>query len=325
MFTRKYNFNNDDLSSRFLLFAEGDEGDAGAAEGDASAEGDQGSASDKSANGGDEGSAGDKSADDWRASIQDEKLRTYSENFTSVEELAKAHQNFRKDLSKAITPLGKNPTDEQVTAYRKSAGIPETVDGYEFTVPEGHEITEADTAFQAATAEMFHKNNVSADQAKGFGEWWNEMQAQAIEAQAAGDKAFADESEAALKKEWPGEEYARNRAFADQAAVKVFGDQIDEVRNIETKDGRFVLDHPTFTKMLAQYGREMQEGKLGNIITDTERGGIDTEIAALGTQIDKARNSGDMTLANTLYQKQLELDRRAYGAGPVVGSDGRTA
>lgn len=263
--------------------------------------------------------------DNWRSVIQDEKLRKHAENFASVEELTKAHLGYRKDLSTAIIPLGKNPTDEQITAYRKAAGIPEAVDGYEFSVPEGREPTETDKALQSNLAETYHKLNINSDQAKGLSEWWNEAQSAALKAQIDGDKEFAEQSMAALRKEWPGTEFDTNKAIADLAAVKIFGDQLDEVRNIETNDGRFVLDHPAFLKMLAQYGREMQEGNLGGNLTEGDVSSVEGQISELDKQINEARWAGDPAKANDLYIKQQDLYRKIYGGDPIVGSEGRTA
>jgi hypothetical protein len=263
--------------------------------------------------------------DDWRAVIKDDKLRDLAGKYTTLDALTQANMDFRTQLSTSIRLPKEDSTDEQVADFRKKMGIPETIEGYEFSVPEGHELTEADTAFHTAAAELFHKNNISAEQAHGINEWWNEYTSAIQQAQIDGDAQFAAETEAALKAEWPGEEYTRNKAFADHAATKVFGDQLDEVRNIETKDGRFILDHPSFVKMLAQYGREMQEGSLGNIMTESQRGDLQGEIDALEKKIEQATNSGDRSTANNLYQQQQELYRKSYGAGPIVGSDGRTA
>ena len=266
---------------------------------------------------------GETTTDDWRSSIQDEKLRDHAGRFTSVLDLVGKHYELRQQLSTAVQPLGKDPTDEQVATFRKASGVPETTDGYEFTVPEGHEVTDADKAFQASAAEVFHKFDIPVSAAKGLGEWWNEVTASALQAQIDGDKAYADETTAALKGEWPGEEFDRNKQFADSAIAKIFGDKLDEVRAIETKDGRFILDHPDFIRMFAQYGREMQEGRLGNIMTDSDLNDNDAQIAALQKKIEEATNSGDGELANKLYQEEQELYRKAYGAGPVVGAGGR--
>lgn len=332
MFIRKFGFDLfDDPFNRFLLFAEGDDGDGGGGESgdDAGKQGD--GESGKSKDGDDAGkaaaaaAAGNGETDDWRLGIKDEKLRDHAGRYTTMDSMAQSNVDFRKQLSTAIQPLGKDPTDEQVAKFRKTSGIPETIEGYEFTVPEGHEVTDADKAFQKSAAEVFHKFNVSTETAKGLGEWWNEVTAATLQAQIDGDKAYANETMAALKTEWPGKEFDTNKAFADQAITKIFGDAVDEVRAIEGKDGKFVLDHPAFIKMFAQYGREMQEGRLGNIMTDSDLNDNDTQIAELEKKIDKATFEGDRELANTLYQQQQELYRKAYGAGSIVGAEGRVA
>ena len=264
-------------------------------------------------------------ADDWRASIQDEKLRDHAGRFTTAQELAKAHLDLRKELSTAIKPLGKNPTDEQVAEYRTAIGVPKTVEGYELALPEGYEQTDADKAFQTAAAKAFHDTNITADQAKGLNGFWNEFTAAMLKAQIDADKAYADETEKALKAEWPGKEFDRNKAFADRAAAKVFGDEFDDVSKIETKDGRFVLDHPAFVKMLAGVGREMDEGRLGAVLTEGDRDNVQGQIDELGKKIDTARNEGDGEKANKLYIAQQELYRKIHGSASIVGSEGRTA
>ncbi|HDZ37855.1 MAG TPA: hypothetical protein ENH62_06165 [Marinobacter sp.] len=261
--------------------------------------------------------------DDWRGAIQDEKLRDHAGKFTSVLDLVGKHFELRQSLSTAIQPLGKEPTEDQVTDYRKKMGIPETNEGYEFAVPEGHEPTDGDKAFQTSAAAAFHGLNISTEQAKGISEWWNEMATATLQAQIDDDKAYADETTAALKKEWPGQEFERNKAIADRAAVKIFKEEIDEIRKLETKDGRFILDHPAIIKMLAGYGREMEEGRLGNIMTDGELNDNDAQINAIQKKIEEATNSGDRELANRLYQEEQELYRKAFGASSVVGAEGR--
>jgi hypothetical protein len=77
--------------------------------------------------------------------------------------------------------------------------------------------------------------------------------------------------------------------------------------------------------MLAQYGREMQEGNLGGTLTETDATNLETEIDALEKKINEAKFSGDSELANSLYQKQQDLYRKIHGGGPIVGADGRAA
>jgi hypothetical protein len=165
MLTRKFGSIFDDPMNRLHLFVEG-EGDGGG-EGDPPADPPAG---DPPAD-----PPSDPPGDDWRASIEDEKLRDHASKFNSVPDLVSKHFELRQQLSTAIKPLGKEPTEEQVAAYRKSLGVPDSPEGYEFTAPEGHELTDADKAFQSAAAEAFHKFNVPAETAKGLTEWWSEL------------------------------------------------------------------------------------------------------------------------------------------------------
>ncbi len=268
--------------------------------------------------------ADDPSADDWRASIEDTDLRKVADRLASPTAAVQAIADLRKRDSQTRVP-GKDASEKDVAAYHKAIGVPAKAEAYEFAAPEGHDLTDADKAFQTAAAETFHGLNITADQAKGLNEWWNEMTAAAQQAQIDADKAYADETTEALKKEWPGKEFKLNKAFADHAAAKVFGDAIDDVRNIETKDGRFILDHPAFVRMLAQYGREMEEGRLGDVMTDGDRDSVQDQIDELGKKINKAKADGDSEKANRLYQEQLGLDAKVVGTGAVVGAEGRTA
>lgn len=322
---------------RYALFAEGDEGaTGGSGEGEGQGDnqggdgggGEQGDGEGAAGGGQGDGAAGSANGagtDDWREHIQDTKLRDHAGRFTSVVDLLGKHFELRQQLSTAIQPLGKDATDEQVEAYRKATGVPKTAEEYVFALPEGRESTEADKAFQASAAGVFHKFNIPVETAKGLNEWFNDIQVALGKAQIDADTAYAKETEAALKVEWPGKEFELNKAFADRAAAKVFGDAFDDVKRIETKDGRFVLDNPAFVRMLAGIGREMSEGRLGSVMTEGDQNAIENQIDELEGKIEKATNEGDGEKANKLYIEQQELYRKLHGSVPIVGSEGRTA
>lgn len=264
-------------------------------------------------------------SDEWREHITDTKLRDHAGKFTSVLDLVGKHYELRQVLSTAIKPLPENATEEQLGAFRKATGVPETAEKYDLPTPEGRDATEADTAFRGAVSEVFHKYNISAGAAKGLSEWWNDFVIQGEKAQIDTDKAHAAETEAALKIEWPGKEFERNKAIANAAAAKLFGDDIDDIRKLETKDGRFVLDNAAFIKMLASVGREMEEGRLGSVMTDGDRDGLQSQADDLEKQIDKAQAGNDGAKAQDLYEKQQLIYQKMYGTGPIVGEEGRAA
>lgn len=266
-----------------------------------------------------------KAADaNWRDAITDADHRKLADRFDSVPAMVKAVADLQKRDGQVRVP-GKDADEKELTAYYKAIGVPESAEGYEFAVQEGREINEADKAFQIAAAEKFHGLKITAEQAAGLNEWWNATSEAIQQAEIAEDKKYADASEAALKAEWPGAEYERNKVFADRAAADLFGDAIDAVREIETKDGRFVLDHADFIKALAKVGREMEEGRLGGVLSEGDKGGVETQIDELQAKIEKAQTSGDRGLANKLYQEQQELYRKIHGSGAIVGAEGRAA
>ncbi len=306
----------EDPTRRFLLFAEG-EGD-GAGGGDGEGEGGEGEG-DKAGEGGNGALDGD-----WRASITDPEGQKFAESSTDVGHLVGRALEMRKQLSTAIQIPGEDASDDDRGAYRKALGVPEAATDYVFAMPEGKEATDVDTAFQVAAGEVFHGLDISAAQAEGLTEWWNGISTKATEEIAAADKTFADESEAALKVKWPGAEFDKNSAFADLAARKMFGDNLDAVRGIETKAGRFVLDHAEFREALAGIGREMEEGGLGSVMTDGDRDSAQEKIEDFEKRIDKAQAEGDGEKANTLYQEQQLLYQRLTGGASIVGAEGRT-
>ena len=265
-------------------------------------------------------------SEDWYGTVEDTKLRDHAGRFTSVVDLLGKHYELRQSLSTAIQPLGENPTDEQVVSYRKAIGVPETIEGYKFPdPPDGEALSDDVKTTRVTWAERFHTLNIPANTAAKLIEFVGEDGAVGLQAQIDADKVYADEAEVALKAEWPGKSFDLNKAHADRAAVKVFGDAFDEVRKIETKDGRFVLDNPAFVRMLAGIGREMSEGRLGTVMTEGDEAALDTEIDELEGQIDKATAEGDNVKANDLFTKQQELYRKKHGTVPIVGSEGRAA
>ncbi len=327
----------EDPARKFLLFAEAGEGEGeGGGSGNAEGAGDAGGEGQgKGAAEGGEGEgraaagkgAGNGAADpaDWRASIEDADLRTVAERFDSPTSMTKAVADLRKRESNSIRIPGKDASDEDTAAYRKALGVPEAVEGYEFTAPEGKDFSDADKAFQAAAAQAFLDNDIPAEKAKGLIDWWNASVEQAQQDTLDADKAHAAETDAALKRKWPGEEFARNKAHADEAFRFMFGEDADKAREIETKDGRFLMDQTILVEAFAKLGREMPgKGGIDRVMTDGDRDGVQQQIDDLQVKIDKATASMDRETAQKAYLEQQALYAKLYGNAPVVGAEGRT-
>ena len=91
------------------------------------------------------------------------------------------------------------------------------------------------------------------------------------------------------------------------------------------KNGNFVLDNPLFVVVFARYGREMGEGRLGDVLSDSQRDSMSEQIDALQKQIDDAQAKGDNTKANDIYQKKMALIGKRDGDQSIVGAENRAA
>ncbi len=305
--------------------AGGSEGEKAGEEGAKSGSGEEGA---KEGAGGDQEGEGAKAAADdtnWYDGIQSDDAKKFAGRSPDLEHFVGRTMELQKQASDAIVKPGKDAKPEEVTAYHKRIGMPETAEGYKFAMPEGHEATEADKAFQSAMGKAFHAAEVSTEHAALLTEAFNVYAQETIAAQVASDKKFADDAEADLHRLWPGDAYATNIAHQERAAVWMFGDQLEEMRHLETKDGRFVNDHPVIVRAMAAVGREMAEGGLVPPMSASATERVADDLSDIQKRIDTAQGKGDSVEANRLYAQKLSLLKKTGGNQPIVGAAGRAA
>lgn len=265
---------------------------------------------------------------DWREQIKDDDAKKFAESSTDVTHLVKRALDMRSKLSNAIIRPGKNASPEEVSAYRKALGIPEKHEEYEFPELPADKLTPEIKESRAAWAKRFHDLSIPKEVAKSLVNLFGEDSAKFQEEQVQADKAFAQQSEQALRSEWKGDEYDKNKNMANRAFTELAsraGIQVDVLSKLETKDGRFLMDRPELVKLFAVVGREMSEGTLGPTLTESEAETIDGQIKDLRTQQAEAQSSGNSKLANQLYQKEQALIAKRSGNKPIVGAAGRAA
>lgn len=263
---------------------------------------------------------------DWRDVIQDEKLREHATRFHSIDDLVKANLESRARLSKAIIVPGEKADDLEIAAYRRAMGVPDTPNGYDWPeLPDDLQKAERVAAERAEWADFFHEHNFTKSQAELAIAKVGELTARHLQADVATDAAYAADQEARLRAEWPGAAFDRNRQLAERAVSVLFGEELEQVRHLETKDGRFVLDNATFVKAFAKFGREMSEGSLGGVLTENAHESISQQIADLRDLRKAAMDSGDQPRANRIQARIQELYAKRDGNQPVVGKDSRAA
>ena len=260
----------------------------------------------------------------WRDLIEDEKLQKHSERFTSIDALVQANLESRQKLSKAVVPPGKDAAEEDVAAYREALGVPKDVDGYEFPLPEGMERTDEMMDSEDHWSNIFIDNNIPKETAdvliNEFRGEIEKMMGQKSEA----DQHYTAQSEADMRKEW-AEDYDKNIIFASRASEALLGEDFETMRHVETADGRYILDNPVLIRMFAKLGRDMGEGTLGSVATDSEK---ETLLEQANSYRDKrleAHAKGNNAEARRWDEKERLILEKIHGSGPIVGADTRTS
>jgi len=259
----------------------------------------------------------------WRDGIQDAERRKVAERSNTLDDLVQSNMDLRKQVSTSVRVPGKDATDEETAAFNKAMGVPETAEGYVFAMPEGVEATEADTAFQNHFAGVFHKNSVPKAMADAIAADFNAFSMEMQKATVAADKAFAEETEAILTKDW-GDDKERNDTLSKRAAPEVFGSDLERVAAMTVGD-KLLLDTPEMRRALAKVGAEMGEGRLGPNINQTERASLQEQADNLNREKHEAIANNDPATAARKDKEQLEILEKLDPGGAIVGTGGRIA
>ena len=236
---------------------------------------------------------------DWRESITDEKYRKHAERFDSIESLAKGNFEQRQKLSNAIVPPGKDATEDDVAAYRKAIGLPESVDKYEVQFGEGTDEAAADY-----WKGVFFENDVKPEVATRIAESFDKLMTESMEEKMADDKKYAEQSEADLRAQWEGPEYDKNIEFYKRAANELFGEDYETIRTMTDDGGRFIMDNPLMVKAFAKIGREMGEGRLGAMPVSQD------DLQSMIGQADEFRAKANEAMAQGKHAEAKRWDQK---------------
>ena len=264
---------------------------------------------------------------DWRLPISKDDLKKHAERYNTLDDVLQGNLEMRSKLSTAIIKPGKNAKPEEIQAWNKALGIPENQDGYQY-VP----AKEFEAEFKAPEAQerlksfnaVAHKAGLSADGYKAIMDWRNAEIAKDQRAIVEADKKFADDSEAALKKEW-GKDYDRNKEFANRGAEALFKGDFKTFLELEMKDKRFLADHPVMVKAMAEFGRMTSEDGLGPVpMSDSDMTSLRAQLEDLTAKKMDAQNDGKDAEAKRLHGEIIKISKRIAGtraySGPSVAA-----
>ena len=196
-----------------------------------------------------------KFADGWldRLPGELEPAKQTLAKYRDITSLAKAHHELQQLLGKksaAINIPGEKASPEEVNAFRKALGVPETVDGYKLKPEQLPEGVQWDDNLTKAYAEIAHRNHIPAKAMQELAAF--QVEAERVRAEQA-QQAIAAELEdnrQLLRKEWGGN-YETNIGLATRAA-----------KTLGLDPGSPGLTDPNVVKALANMTKLISEDKM---------------------------------------------------------------
>ena len=137
--------------------------------------------------------------------------------YKSVPDMAKALANANALIGKKLGVPSEKSSPEEVAAFRKAMGVPDTLDDYKFApdaLPEG--MTWNDD-FAKPFAEIAHKHNVPPSAMKALANQFAHYEKVKLEALQSTFEKQRTDAVGTLQKEW-GNEFDKNIGLAKQAA-----------------------------------------------------------------------------------------------------------
>ena len=162
-----------------------------------------------------DGTFGDK----WLDALPDD-AKDYKDTlskYKSVPDMAKALANANQLIGKKLGVPSEKSSPEEVAAFRKALGVPDTLDDYKFApdaLPEG--MTWNDD-FAKPFAEIAHKHNVPPGAMKALANQFAHYEKVKLESLQSTFEKQRTDAVGTLQKEW-GNEFDKNIGLAKQAA-----------------------------------------------------------------------------------------------------------
>jgi hypothetical protein len=202
----------------------------------------------------------DKPADDWRVRLAggDEKELKRLSRFASEADVYKAYRELEKKKSSGELKqaLGKDATPEEIAAWRKENGIPESPDKYDLTFDDGLVIGENDKPLVDRFVESMHGENATPSQVKAALKSYYAILADQQQALAESDVAFKDESLESLREEWGGD-YKKNLNAVGGFLAALPDETREAFATARTQDGKLIGNDPAIIKWLAGIAYEI--------------------------------------------------------------------
>lgn len=234
-------------------------------------------------------------ADNWRTRMAngDDKRLSRLERYGSEEAVADALFAAQQKISSGdmLPKLGDNPSDDELAAYRKDMGIPETAEGYEYKLPEGFTFGEADKPYLDKMLKGMHAQNATPGQIDTMLNLYAQnLEEEALQHQAR-DTSDREATEDALRNEY-GNEYRANVNMVQNFLSTAPEDVQSMLLNGRGPDGTAFMNSPEMVRWLNGVVREVNPA--ASVVKMTGRdtmANVNDEIKSLKADMDADINA----------------------------------
>lgn len=245
--------------------------------------------------------------EDWRDrfSGKDDKAKRILGRYSTPENVAKAYLSLRTQLDSGEYKRHSLPDgakDEDVAAYRKAWGIPDTPEGY----AEGREFDENDKAVLGSFTALAHEKHLPKAAVDVAFDWYKGFMDETRAAQAEFDNQRHAEAEDALRAEWGAEYRSVNNATTN--LLKSAG--LEGLLEARMADGTRLADSVEARKWLSQVADAMNPalrltGGTGSTAT------LEAEYEELRTlmRADPHKYHGDPKNSARFFELTAQLER----------------
>lgn len=252
---------------------------------------------------------------DWRSSITDPELGKFIKNFNTPEDMAKSALQFRKKLSSAISVPGSNASEEDIKEFRSKMGVPDSPEGYEYSMPDLPDSIEAEqlTPTIKKITESLHGVGATPDVLKAALDSAIGLISESHEqAQKEWAKSI-EEGQNSLKSEW-GSDYDTNMTYAERAFHQFSDPEFIDLLKDAKVGGVELINHPSMSKIFASIGRKMGEGGLQYVATKEDSASFEQNQEELTRKAQVALDKGDRMAADRFFKERDEKSRAFYGS-----------
>lgn len=197
--------------------------------------------------------------DDWRAKVagEDAKELARLQRMGSPADVWKAYRALEAKISSGQLKAAPKPdaTPEELAAWRKDNGLPDSPEGYKPELPNGMVPGEAEMPLIGGFQKTAHKLGMTPEQFNKTLSWYFAEQDAAKAAAYEADKAFRTEAEEALRAEWGPAYRAEVKGIANFMEANAPAGLADVLFNARTADGKLIGDHPEMLRWLNSLAR----------------------------------------------------------------------